>query len=205
MGSDSTKDKILNCAYQLFIERGFDSVSVREIATLADVNVASVNYHFSSKEGLFQAVLTYCYNKHQEVTEEILKKGPVSNLEDFSVELYRTFCREDLNMAKSFKTFVLDATQIPEEVTESCCNFGPPSGRLLSELIVKELGAGIEESELRWASKTIFSHIAHMSIINNSAMGKAMKEKVPEYWNDVYNEDGIRRLVRIVMKDLRDN
>ncbi|MCO7225386.1 TetR/AcrR family transcriptional regulator [Pleionea sp. CnH1-48] len=52
----STKDKILDAAEGLFAERGFAETSLRTITTRADVNLASVNYHFGSKKSLIQAV-----------------------------------------------------------------------------------------------------------------------------------------------------
>ena len=40
-----------------FGEKGFDATSLRDITSEAQVNLAAVNYHFGSKEHLFQAVL----------------------------------------------------------------------------------------------------------------------------------------------------
>ena len=53
-----TKSKILDAAEELFMEHGFEATSLRLITTAAGVNLAAVNYHFGSKEELFQAVLT---------------------------------------------------------------------------------------------------------------------------------------------------
>ena len=53
-----TKSKILDAAEELFMEYGFEATSLRLITTAAGVNLAAVNYHFGSKEELFQAVLT---------------------------------------------------------------------------------------------------------------------------------------------------
>lgn len=52
-----TKDKILNAAERLFAEQGFEHTSLRQITSVADVNLASVNYHFGSKKALIQAVM----------------------------------------------------------------------------------------------------------------------------------------------------
>jgi AcrR family transcriptional regulator len=41
-----TRARILQAAEMLFAEHGFDAVSMRDITTLAKVNLASVNYHF---------------------------------------------------------------------------------------------------------------------------------------------------------------
>src|SRR6266571_2732822 len=54
----ATKDRILDAAESLFMEHGFEATSLRSITAAADVNLAAVNYHFGSKEELFQAVLT---------------------------------------------------------------------------------------------------------------------------------------------------
>jgi AcrR family transcriptional regulator len=52
----SRKRRILDAAELLFAEHGYDGVTLRKIATLADVDVALTNYHFGSKDGLFRAV-----------------------------------------------------------------------------------------------------------------------------------------------------
>ncbi len=52
----STKSRILDAAEALFADRGFAETSLRTITTRADVNLASVNYHFGSKKSLIQAV-----------------------------------------------------------------------------------------------------------------------------------------------------
>lgn len=55
-GNKPTKVKILDAAEELFAEHGFTDTSLREITGKAQVNLASVNYHFGSKKSLIQAV-----------------------------------------------------------------------------------------------------------------------------------------------------
>lgn len=57
MSKIDTKNRILDAAEVLFAERGFADTSLRLITSEADVNLASVNYHFGSKKELIQAVL----------------------------------------------------------------------------------------------------------------------------------------------------
>ena len=57
MASVDTKERILDAAEQLVAEQGVVGASVRAIASAADVNLASINYHFGSKDSLVQAVL----------------------------------------------------------------------------------------------------------------------------------------------------
>jgi AcrR family transcriptional regulator len=53
---DSTKDRILAAAEELFARTGVARTSLRAITALARVNLAAVNYHFGSKEGLVEEV-----------------------------------------------------------------------------------------------------------------------------------------------------
>lgn len=52
------KRRLLDAAEQLFAERGFEAVSVRDITKQAGANVAAVNYHFGSREQLVMLVIT---------------------------------------------------------------------------------------------------------------------------------------------------
>jgi AcrR family transcriptional regulator len=56
--NSATKSKILDTAEALFMAHGFEATSLRSITASAGVNLAAVNYHFGSKEELFEAVLT---------------------------------------------------------------------------------------------------------------------------------------------------
>src|SRR5437588_11292962 len=56
--SADTKTRIHAAAERLFVEHGFEATSLRQLTPAAGVNLAAVNYHFGSKEELFQAVLT---------------------------------------------------------------------------------------------------------------------------------------------------
>ena len=52
------RSRLLNCALQLFSEKGFAKTSTREIAQAADANIAAIAYYFGDKAGLYRAVFT---------------------------------------------------------------------------------------------------------------------------------------------------
>lgn len=56
--SAETSTRILDAAQKLFADFGYEGVSMRAVAALAKVNLASIVYYFDSKQGLFSAVLT---------------------------------------------------------------------------------------------------------------------------------------------------
>lgn len=53
----SARDRLLAVAERLFLESGYDKVSVRAINTAAGMNPAAVHYHFGSKDALVAALL----------------------------------------------------------------------------------------------------------------------------------------------------
>lgn len=57
--SAATRQSLLTVSAAQFAKDGLIGTSVRELAELADVNVAAISYHFGGKEGLYQATLQY--------------------------------------------------------------------------------------------------------------------------------------------------
>lgn len=53
----STKEKLLHAARELFWTRGYSNVSVRDITGAAGVDAALVSRYFGGKQGLFEATL----------------------------------------------------------------------------------------------------------------------------------------------------
>jgi AcrR family transcriptional regulator len=72
---NDTRDRILETALDLFIERGYDKTSLREIAERVGVTKAALYYHFSSKE---EIVLTLVrpFFEHMGPMAEALAKRP---------------------------------------------------------------------------------------------------------------------------------
>jgi AcrR family transcriptional regulator len=65
--ADSSRKKLFASAERLFAERGFNGVSVRDIANDAGVNSALVGYYFGGKQGLLSEVYTrHCTPLNQE-------------------------------------------------------------------------------------------------------------------------------------------
>jgi AcrR family transcriptional regulator len=52
-----TKQKILDAAERLIAEQGYSATSLRQIIAEAEVNLASVHYHFGSKEELLDELI----------------------------------------------------------------------------------------------------------------------------------------------------
>ncbi len=54
---NETKQKILDTALDLFSQKGFSAVSIRDICKVVDIKESSVYYHFKNKRDIFDELL----------------------------------------------------------------------------------------------------------------------------------------------------
>ena len=74
-GDRETRDRLLKAAEQLFAQRAFKDVTVREICHEARANVAAVNYHFGDKLGLYRETMQIAIDAMRDATEAARKAG----------------------------------------------------------------------------------------------------------------------------------
>lgn len=61
---NSTKEKILDAAIDLFSKEGYDNISIKQIADEVGITKSSIYTHYSKKEDILDSVLDYFSNKH---------------------------------------------------------------------------------------------------------------------------------------------
>lgn len=54
-----TKQKILDTALNLFSQKGFSAVSIRDICKVVDIKESSIYYHFQNKQAILEELLQY--------------------------------------------------------------------------------------------------------------------------------------------------
>ena len=80
-----TKDKIFDTALDLFSKKGYDSVSVRTIASEIGIKESSIYNHYSSKKDILMSILNYFeeYFKGNPLDDENIRKLLEENPEEF--------------------------------------------------------------------------------------------------------------------------
>lgn len=62
MATETTTQRLLEAATGIFARDGYENARIADICDSAEANVASVNYHFGSKEGLLREVIRYAFD-----------------------------------------------------------------------------------------------------------------------------------------------
>ena len=77
--------EILKTSEKLFAEKGFDGTSIRDIAKVADINIAMISYYFGSKEKLLEALIFYRVSNFRMILENLQaeKIKPVEKIKKF--------------------------------------------------------------------------------------------------------------------------
>ncbi|SON59269.1 HTH-type transcriptional repressor KstR2 [Mycobacterium simulans] len=75
----TNRDKLLDGALVCLRERGYGNTSSRDIARVAGVNVASINYHFGSKDALLDDALGRCFATWNQRVQEAFDRSAATS------------------------------------------------------------------------------------------------------------------------------
>jgi AcrR family transcriptional regulator len=85
-----TRARLMDAALGLLAERGEEGVSLREITSAADANVAAVSYHFGSLKALCDAAVEQALERYLAAQQEAVSTlGPDSTLEALAAAFAR--------------------------------------------------------------------------------------------------------------------
>lgn len=89
MKDQTTEQKILDAAKQIFIQKGMDGARMQEIADVAGINKALLHYYFRSKDKLFYAVFEDVMGNFFKMMNLKLKDdSPIVQKIDYIVDTY---------------------------------------------------------------------------------------------------------------------
>lgn len=86
-GEQTARHDILNAARSLFAKKGFEAISVREIAKESGQNISMISYYFGSKEGLYKEIIG---GHIQMVGGEIRKLFQINSGKELTAKLFRS-------------------------------------------------------------------------------------------------------------------
>ena len=89
---DTTRERIVEAAGEIFAEKGFDTTTVRDICQRAEANIAAVNYYFGDKQRLYVEAVVRAHRWRMErarLPEWTADTPPQQKLADFVATFIR--------------------------------------------------------------------------------------------------------------------
>jgi TetR/AcrR family transcriptional regulator len=91
VADNNCRDNLIAAAIPLFAAKGFNGVSVREVAAASGANLSMISYYFGSKEGLYAAVLREQFAILGKIRE--IEQMKIDTLQKFEVYVRATVSR----------------------------------------------------------------------------------------------------------------
>lgn len=208
MSKIETKEKIIEAAGELFAQKGYEGTSVRDIASTACVNLASINYHFENKQNLYYEVFRRNWEWLARGIEKIGQDKDQS-VQSLASHIFDFFNQNTHALMNCFKIAMNQSAPLPDQfpaMDEKIESFGPPGGDVIFEFITKELGEKIPHQARLWAVASIFTHIEYMALIANTPY---VQKKCAEFFHIQGPEDlksrTVRHQVDAVLNYIRDH
>ncbi|NMH58501.1 TetR/AcrR family transcriptional regulator [Alteromonas ponticola] len=192
-----TKVRILNAAETLFAEQGFQQTSMRQITSKAEVNLASVNYHFGNKKNLIQAVLQRYFDVLMPLIEKALKTPQIESINAVLDRLVEPTMSLNEMRPGGTEIFVKLLGRGYNETQGHLRRFIMTQyGSTISKLImqIKACLPEVDDEELFWRL-----HFALGSFVFSMSSSQALKEIAESDFHQQVNiEDVIRHLIPFV-------
>lgn len=182
----ATKELILDAAESLFANSGFQATSLRDITGAAGVNLASVNYHFGSKDALLTALFERHFAPLNKRRSELLDALEATSADAVNIEdLVRAFLSPPFELfAKDMKkgaTLLRLVGRLHSETDEVRSAFmvvaQPTILRFTSAF--QKASPLIGPEEVIWRTQFLVGAMAHTMLLNQSFPVEAARRPVP--------------------------
>jgi TetR/AcrR family transcriptional regulator len=157
----ATQAALLRAATELFVDRGFDGVTLRDVENRAEVHRGLASYHFGDKESLWKRVVSDSLNKMRGAVDQ--RQGVLSEIPALERlrDLVRFYVRFSARHPEVSALVSHEARQKTWRLDYLIDNHMRPAAESMAELAAQ--GLGIDESGfVHWyyllisASSTIF-------------------------------------------------
>ncbi|MGO4185357.1 TetR/AcrR family transcriptional regulator [Paenibacillus sp. MCAF9] len=150
-GSIQTMQQILRTAAFLFMEQGFEKVSLESVAQACGVTKASVYYYFNNKSVLFTECLQFVLKMAYDQTSKI-----VSSTGSLKERMLVVAERHMNNAHVEFETMMREASS---GLTEEQITSIRTSEQAIHELIGSVFQKAMDESEIKRGDSMLLAHV----------------------------------------------
>lgn len=213
--ADGVEERILACAREEFLEKGFSESSLRTIAAKAETTTGSIYSRFGGKEELFAAIVEPAANyvierfiaiqeafhhvdeEKQPESMETYVNGGMDELLDYIYDHFETFqILLDASYGTKFQNFVERLVEIETEYTYKYMDviqFPDRNGEMITEEFVHIMSKALFESMFevvrhKMTKERAVTYMAMLSRYHNAGWGAILNDR-PPYKNGGMTEE----------------
>lgn len=152
--AEETKNRIKAAAMDLFVERGFASTTMREIAARADMAVGATYYYFKSKEAI---VMEFYIDSQDEVAQKI--QDASQNMTGLKDRLY-TALKTQFDYFGTYRKFFGVLSRIAAEPSHPLSPFSKET-ELIRNRSIQVFKAALDGSDVK-VQEDLSPHLPHL-------------------------------------------
>ncbi|PWV97929.1 TetR family transcriptional regulator [Paenibacillus cellulosilyticus] len=184
-----TRDTIIQIASRLFLENGYEPISLNQIAVQCGMTKASLYYHFANKAELFTESLIWMLTRARMSTEKLLHEASdlKSGLETLAI----------IKMSTQHMDFESIMRESSSNLTEEQLTRIRETEHNLHDVLAIHFQAAMDKGHMRQANPLLLAHtLSAMLMLGNRQEPADLFESVPElakaiidlFWNGVTPE-----------------
>ena len=137
--AEATRKRIHECALDLFAKKGFDNVTVEEVAAAAGVSVGAFYHHFRSKQSVmavYYETLDERYLEYRDTvmeTPEFAAMTALDKLEALNLYVIEMCVREGVEYVRIVYPYMMTNAEFAATMT----NRKRPHGRIIREILAE--------------------------------------------------------------------
>jgi TetR/AcrR family transcriptional regulator, regulator of cefoperazone and chloramphenicol sensitivity len=192
----STRKNIIDATLKIIGEEGFQNVTIRKIAKLADVNVAAINYHFGSKDVVINEALKYMTGKLKDSFKCLCDNNIVAEtrLQNF----IRNYADAALEYPDVFRNYI-NHSMFNYDLPSEYVDFIKKDGLLELKNTLREIGKNKQNDDIQLFMKCF-------QIISGIAFPVLLGKQMHELSGIEYGDCEIRyKYLDVLMKTIIDN
>lgn len=187
--NNAVRDKLIEAAVQLFLEKDFHSVSIRELANRAGVSSGMINYYFKSKNGLFEAMIRSQCEYIQTQVQQLLEKPGAIDFKEI-IQAFQGIYRHNPDLAKfEARTFMDESA------------FGNQYLKYLFEterlMVQKKVKAALPDESRDDERRNVDIEVVRIMIICNVVMTGFMAPTLKKYYGEAGHQQFEQRFAEI--------
>lgn len=185
----NTANLIMDMAFRLFVEKGYEATNLREIGNEVGINASTIYFYYKSKRELFLDVFNHALEIHinelEKRADTISRCKEVDELKELFISEIEMVYLDSASYLFLLRYRIFPVSDLANETREICKAYDEKEFQIWKPFLIS-YGDGTEENE-----RELFNVIMKMTngIINEMLIsGQALKkETLEKLWAHCYN------------------